>query len=227
MHPTNSGYIVSDICDTLFYSNTTFDFISFCIRKKKVPTLKIASYRLFLSKTSPFFYCLAVLQKIRGKDYLKARALKIFKGVPIEKMEQWTEEFYTEILRHSKIQETHTLLNRFDPEKIILASSTIEPVAKLISKKLPAGRYVATSLEIKGNVYTGKIRREISARKMKAIEEITAPSEMIHMAISDNHTDRQLLETAIEKIAICYKKSDILFWKKIPGITILTLSRKH
>ncbi|WP_176954351.1 HAD family hydrolase [Niabella drilacis] len=227
MSPAYTGYIVSDICDTLFYANTTFDFIRFCIRKQKIPAKTIRIYQLFQSRKSPFFYALALLQKISGKDHLKARALKLFKGVSTKEMEQWAEEFYAEDLSNLKIRQTHELLSRFDNEKIILASSTIEPVALIISKKLSANHYVATSLEIKDNVYTGRIQCDLTGEKTKAVEAIIPHSEIISVAMSDNHTDRLLLEKAIQKIAICYKKSDVQFWKKMPGVTILMVSKKH
>ena len=72
--------ILVDICWTLFYSNTTYDFLH--IRGNKFNSL---IYKLF------------------GIDLVRSRAIRAFKRLPADEQQARVEQFYTDFLLSRKI----------------------------------------------------------------------------------------------------------------------------
>ena len=50
----DTSIVVFDICDTLYYSNTTFDFIHFALAELK-KTTELIAFTLLTKKYSPVF----------------------------------------------------------------------------------------------------------------------------------------------------------------------------
>ncbi len=217
--------IVSDICDTLYYSNTTFDFIKYCITTKKIKT-KSWLFRSVISKKNPLFWIAAIFQKAVKIDIPKKIAVSLLKGFKTTEVDQFAINFYHEFLEPRKIIEVHDLMNTFDKEDLVLASSTIEPVARVIAKNLQIPAFVATSLGIKNGRYTGKITREISGRKIQALtDHYKGVLPKISCAISDNYTDMPLIKMATAKYAVCYSNKDQYYWGHVLGLKVISVQK--
>jgi Phosphoserine phosphatase len=219
---THQDLIVADICNTLYDSNTTFDFVRYCLdtgRLKKSLLHKISGAR-----NAPLFWPLLVLQKLTGKDYHKQIAVSLFKGKKVEEVEEWTKSFYDNFLSKKIIPQTNELLKSFGKEQIVLASSTIEPVARIIASRLGLQNYVATALEVSSGRYTGKILSELSGRKLEALKEkFMKDGRKLAVVISDNFSDKDLMLSSEKKYAVCYNEKQATFWKKIEDINIVKI----
>jgi phosphoserine phosphatase len=215
--------VVVDICNTLFDSNTTFDFIDYCVRTKRIKS-RVFFYRAGIKRFSPFFWFLLVLQKAFGHDYHKSLAVSLLAHQSIKDVNSWANQFYKEFLAPRSIHQTADLLKSFDSKQVILASSTIEPVAKVIASEMAIENFVSTELEVSEGRYTGRIKNELSGNKLEAIEKKLGNADfMVDVVLTDNFSDRELMIGSLRKYAVCYNKRQVAFWREIPGVKILTV----
>lgn len=110
--------ILVDICWTLFYSNTTYDFLH--IRGNKLNSL---IYKLF------------------GMDLVRSRAIRSFERLPIDEQQAQAERFYTDYLLPRKITPVWQMI---EGQNIILVSQTMDIIAKTVAKHIGAKAYHAT-----------------------------------------------------------------------------------
>ena len=107
-----------DICWTLFYSNTTYDFLH--IRGNKFNSL---IYRLF------------------GIDLVRCRAIRAFNRLPLAEQQTRVERFYTDYLLPRKISPVWQMIEGKD---IILVSQTMDLIAKTVAEYIGAKAFHAT-----------------------------------------------------------------------------------
>ena len=115
-----------DICWTLFYSNTTYDFLH--IRGNKFNSL---IYKLF------------------GIDLVRTRAIRAFNRLPLAEQQTRVEQFYTDYLLPRKITPVWQMIEGKD---IILVSQTMDLIAKTVAEHIGAKAFHATPN--KGEVLT-------------------------------------------------------------------------
>lgn len=226
MQEPQSRYVVSDICDTLFFSNTTFDFIRFCIEKGWLGNRGKRRWGLYLRRGSLPFWALAVLNKLTGSDFHKKIAVGLLKGYSVAAVSSWAARFYQEYLLTKKVDQTFAVLQQLaDETQLVLASSSIEPVVAEVARAVGASRYVATMLEVTGDVYTGRIALDLTGKKTEALKELFRSGVPVAV-LSDNTTDRSLMELAENGYAICYNDVQRKFWSTMPRITLLDVKSK-
>lgn len=110
--------ILVDICWTLFYSNTTYDFLH--IRGNKFNSL---IYKLF------------------GIDLVRSRAIRTFEQLPADEQQAQAERFYTDYLEPRKIIPVWQMI---EGRNIVLVSQTMDIIAKTVAKHIGARTYHAT-----------------------------------------------------------------------------------
>jgi phosphoserine phosphatase len=213
--------VVADICNTLFDSNTTFDFVRYCITTKRLETNKAVKSAIF-SRVSPLFIGIALLQKFTRTDIHKKIAVSLFKNKSTQEVKSWAASFLKEYLRGREIQQTLSYLTQFNPGTIVLVSSTIYPVAETIAEHLNIRDFIATELEIVDSRYTGKIAREISGAKLSALQKKLGHNNFeIEAVITDNFSDRELMNTSKNKFAVCYDTRQEKFWRTLHDVNII------
>lgn len=114
---TNKTILV-DICWTLFYSNTTYDFLH--IRGSKFNSL---------------------IYKLCGIDLVRSRAIRAFMRLPQNEQMARAERFYTEYLEPRKIAPVWQMITDKD---VVLVSQTMEVIAKVAARQVGAKAYYAT-----------------------------------------------------------------------------------
>src|SRR5207249_10482882 len=90
--------IVADICNTLFDSNTTFDFVRYCINTGRLKCNRLLYHAIF-SKISPLFVGMAILQKFTRTDLHKKMAVHLFKNKSTQEVRNWATSFLKEYLQ--------------------------------------------------------------------------------------------------------------------------------
>ncbi|MGJ7031891.1 HAD family hydrolase [Niabella hirudinis] len=176
---------------------------------------------------SPAFWCLAGIHKFFKRDLIKPIAILLFRNRSEDEVQDWAEKFYNNYLSARKIESTNSILLNNHDYDLVLASATIDPVAKVIAGDLKPFCYFATKLERKNGIYTGRIQREISGRKPEVINEFFNGMVSIETAMSDNHSDYNLLHSACKKIAVCYTGKDENFWSKMKGVQIIKILKSE
>ena len=116
--PAEEAVTLIDICWTLFYSNTTYDFLGI-----KPNLLNSLIYRLF------------------GCDLLRTRAVKRFMRLSPEEQEARAERFYTDYLEPRKIEQTWRLI---EGRPVVLVSQTMDIIARTVARHIGAHAYYAT-----------------------------------------------------------------------------------
>lgn len=110
--------ILVDICWTLFYSNTTYDFLQ--IRGNRFNSL---------------------LYKLFRYDAVRSRAIRRFEQLPEAEQETRVERFYTDYLEPRKIAPVWELI---EGKEIVLVSQTMDLIARTVARHIGAKAYYAT-----------------------------------------------------------------------------------
>ena len=110
--------ILVDICWTLFYSNTTYDFLH--IKGNRLNSLV---YKLF------------------GCDLVRRHAIRKFNALSRDEQRARAEQFYAEHLVPRKIDEVWRIIKGRD---IILVSQTMDIIAQVVAEQVGAKAYFAT-----------------------------------------------------------------------------------
>ena len=198
---------IFDVCDTLFNSNTTFDFLSYYFKQYGYLS-KFFKLKLITAKYSPVHLLLKVLSKIYNRDYYKITGVYLLKNHSCKEVEIGASKFIKEILLDKRIESTFKLLEE-NLESSILLSSSIEPVIKMIAKKLQIKKYFATTIGTSNGSYTGHIIQEI-----RGIKEIMVKEELNSKCtvITDNKSDYNLLSYASKRIIVISNSHEKDYW---------------
>ena len=219
----NKKIVVVDICYTLFKSNTTFDFFKYCANTAKFSITKKVFLKILLSKSSPVYWTVAVIEKLIKKDLFKYFTVKLLAGKYVNDVDTWAEKFYFDFLKSREIDITMRIVKDFDAFEVILISATLTPIAKAIAKNMEIETFLSTQLEVINGRYTGKIIGELSGKKLEALYAFKKEKVLIDVMMTDNLTDRQIMEAADCKYAVCHNKEQEKFWSSLPKINILNV----
>jgi phosphoserine phosphatase len=202
---------VFDVCDTLFYSNTTFDFLRFVLAQRgsagKQTVLKLMS-----AKWSPLFVGLVVWQKVTGGDPVKAVALHLLAGISRTELYELGRRFVAEFLPARRIARTHELLAGLaqTQTRVLLLSASLDPVIAALAEALGPVEFVSSQLEYdaQGNC-TGRLQQELTGKKL-----LTGRAEPLRLAVAtDNFTDHGLVSQASVRYVVVHNAAAKQFWQ--------------
>lgn len=219
----NKKIVVVDICYTLFKSNTTFDFFKYCASTAKFSIPEKVFLKILLSKSSPVYWGVATIEKIVKRDLFKYFTVKLLAGKDVNNVDIWAENFYFDFLKPRVINTTMRIVQGFDASEVVLISATLTPIASVIARKLGIETFLSTQLEVINGKYTGKILSELSGKKLEAFYAFKKEKVSIDVMITDNLSDRKIMEAADCKYAVCHNKDQEKFWSSLPEINILNV----
>jgi phosphoserine phosphatase len=217
--PGEANVFVFDVCDTLFYSNTTFDFLEFVLQqqgnKSKQTLLKALTKRW-----SPFFVGLAVLQKVAGGDPIKTVALRLLAGIPKAELYTLGRRFVAEFLPARRIARSHELLAGLaaTSTRVLLLSASLDPVIAALAESLGSVEFVSSQLEYDAQGRcTGRLERELTGQKQHALQQLVAnQAEPMRLAVAtDNFTDLELVTQAQVRYVVVHSAAAKQFWQKL------------
>jgi len=201
--------VVFDICDTLYFSNTTYDFIHFVLVQEK-KKWRLFLYTLISSSVSPFFYLGLIINKSFKVDIHKFFVVKLLKGYSRIFLAKTATDFVNNFLNKKKIEPVFIYLDEYKKDKdteVILLSASIFEVVKAIANKHNIQNFKSSTLSYKNDICTGKLFFDMTGKKQNYVTNITT-------VISDNKSDKNLMLLAKERLAVVYNKSDIDYWKE-------------
>jgi len=206
--------IIFDVCNTLYDSNTTFDFIRFVLAQGR--RWKLVWFKLLTFKLSPVFIGFTLLGKLHQKDLLRNNAVQLLKGFSKKELQELATAFYRQYLQEKKMPDTLQMLEgaRLNGE-VWLFSNSLEPVIEAIAKDLHVS-YEATQLAYNSDgTFTGKISRDLSGKKKDIFEQRFGKHASIKMMCSDNHSDQEILKLAEKPYVVLYREADRKFWEQL------------
>ena len=205
---------VFDVCDTLYFSNTTYDFVDFVVRNQEVKRSYLDS--VLTSQYSPLRYLLIAMSVFTGWDYLRKFKIGMLKGYSRKELDMLASEFVVQFLDNRKIDVTHSLINEFKKRRkgrAILCSSSVEPVVAAVARNLQVDDYVCTTLKFTDDVCNGSIDHDVNREKLEDLR-MAGFDRRIELAVSDNLGDLALLKAANKSFAVVHSERKAKFWKK-------------
>ena len=209
------GIFVTDVCGTLFYENTTLGFIKFHL--KKTSKLKFLIFLLTTNRFSPILWIFKIVEynSPKNKFLFKKYIISFLKGENQKDINTTAKEYTNILFKKKKINSVWNFLTKYKNKnfRIILASSSIDPVVKEIANKIKA-EYFSSCLEIKNEKYTGNLLENINDNKIKYLRLIGVEYNKINFFFSDNFEDLDLIKNSQKGIAIVHSFKRSIFWKR-------------
>ena len=193
--------IVFDICDTMYDSNTTFDFMDYMFLKNtKYKIMRKISRNLFFKVINKIVF------KIFKIDLTRVIFLKYLSGFTRIELEKEVNDFYKEYLVSKKRSNIISLLKKLKKENknILLMSATIDIVAKRIATEFDV-KFISSKLAFSKEICLGELEYDLLGQKDNYIKE------EIELVVTDNLSDISLVKIA-KKSIILSKKKNIGFW---------------
>jgi phosphoserine phosphatase len=207
-----------DVCGTLFKENTTTGAIKYFLFQTKQYLLCII-FIFFTSKLSPCFYFFMYIEKKTNVHLMSFFLYCFLKGQDVFKFNKIIKDYILFLIENKKISYVWDMIDTKDKEDIIIiASASIEPVVAAIATAVNILYYVASDLEQKDGVFTGRYLNNIAGCKEKALikkygNEILKSGDLY--VVSDNISDRSLLERAKNAYVVLHKKQHRCLWNGI------------
>lgn len=214
-HPAEAARtMVFDVCDTLFRCNTTYRFIEYVLRSGK-HQWKALLYRVYLRRLSPVAISLRLANRLTRTDWSKASAVRLLRGFGRDELYSLGQSFYRATLDRQKLSETHRLLEsaRSEGKRIMLASSSIDPVVSAIADQLRV-EFVSTELEYRDCMATGRIKLELAGRKPDALAA-RGIQPGTYDVVTDNIGDQQLVAQASHAYVVVSGQRDEQRWANL------------
>ena len=186
---TEQRYTLVDVCWTLFYSNTTFDFLDFVVKDKGYKHLRRIGKSWLGQKTNVLLY------KLFRYDLQRSCGLRYLKGKSRSELEALAEQFYQEYLTSRRIEPVWQLLPKTN---IVIVSGTLDIIAETVARHIGADAFYATEMVYDANDFTGKFN-DLLLTKSSAI-----PHYDNYDIITDNLTDSELVRKAHKATIIAY-----------------------
>ncbi len=193
---------IFDVCDTLYAENTTFGFIRYLMRGRKIFSILDATVA---SRWSPIFVAFAILRKMAGKDYVRDIYLSYLGGMKRSELDLAAETYVEYVLEPLAINFTHAKLKQAlsEGQTVYLASSSIDCVVNAIARRTGA-QFFSSNLEYAGEICRGKLESDLTGKKMNVIADL--PGLKLGFTrirvFTDNFTDIELVNSADEATII-------------------------
>jgi len=206
-------YVV-DVCGTLVRDDTTLGLLRHHFARDEKRPIRYMLFRAMTVRRSPLRLAFAVLEKLTGRHLLKHVAVRLLAGDRVEALNQSAAEYAARLLAHCRVVSVWTLLDvPVQSGRVVLASASLEPVVASLASTLGA-RHVASALEHRGDVITGRYACDLTGQKEQALIEKYGPDVLAGQvcAISDNFSDRPLLEKAAQAYVVLHSESHRQRW---------------
>ena len=198
-----SGVVIFDLCGTLYSSNTTFDFLDYFITHK--------SYKIFrrITRSTVWKLLAKIIMQSFEIDITRKVAVRFLAGYHIDELKSAAGNFYKQFLYEREIIYTQTLLKEYrnTDKRLILASASLDFIVERVAKELEIDTFRATKLCYDSNqICLGKIKKDLLGKKLAAVKELMSFEKGINILITDNWSDKNLLDYMDNSIIISNTK---------------------
>lgn len=191
-----TGYRIVDVCGTLVKDDTTIGLLRWHFARHR-------RWRLWLlqcltARMSPARLMVAAAERVTGRHLLKHGLVSLLRGDAVVDVEHSAVQYADWLLTYRRVEQVSVLLANSDTNAaLVLASASLEPVVQALAIRLNA-EFVASSLATEGGRHLGRYSSDLTGKKIEALDERLSSDWRRHpyTAISDNLTDRALLEGA-------------------------------
>lgn len=208
---TRFDVYVVDVCGTLVRDDTTLGLLHHHFTRLGNRRLRYMLFQTMTARLSPLRLAFAVLEKLTGRHFLKHAIVRLLAGDSVESLNQSAVEYAAALLAHRRVASVWPLLTT--PGRVVLASASLEPVVAALASTMGV-RHVASALGQQGGFLTGQYVSDLTGRKEQALVEKYGIDVMTSQvcAISDNFSDRPLLEKAAQAYVVLHRESHRQRW---------------
>jgi phosphoserine phosphatase len=184
-------FVIVDICDTLYDSNTTFDFLDNYIQSGYYHAFRKIFKTFFGKVTNALFW------RIFRVDIIRTVAFRFIKGHDKTTLLHAADVFYESQLVGKKHEKIFDIIEKYKKQEyeIIIASATMDIMGEIVAKKNGIQRFFPTMLKYQDGICTGEILLDLLGRKAEVLRKngITPPFPAV---ITDNTSDINLIKNA-------------------------------
>lgn len=219
MNSSQSTFFFCDVCDTLYRSNTTFDFVRYVVKQKGLFSRLLIW--LISSKASPLLYALILWNKLTGKDWPRQMALQFLRGMSHDDLDREATRFYYEFLVAKANSQVFQHIQKPGTTTILLSSS-INPVIKAIAKANNLA-YYSSEIAMKDGKATGSFELDMTGQKHLVAKRLVVERALTDVGvITDNRSDWELVQLASERWIVITNERQKEFWKSLhPNFILL------
>lgn len=214
---TPPATLVVDVCGTLVRDDTTLGLLRYHFSRSQNQPWRGHVLRLLSARMSPARWAFVVLEKITGRHWLKHLLVRLLAGDSASELDASGVAYAKELLNHRRVAPVWRLVDQaVSPDQVILASASLEPVVKALAEVIRA-RYVASTLEVRAGVLTGRYIEDLTGCKEEAITQKFGANviKQPFVAISDNLSDRPLLAKACHAFVVLHRESHRVRWMNL------------
>lgn len=219
MNSSQSTFFFCDVCDTLYRSNTTFDFVRYVVKKKGLFSRLL--FWSISSKASPLLYALILWNKLSGKDWPRQMALQFLRGMSHDELDREATRFYHEFLVAKANSQVFQYIQKPGTTTILLSSS-INPVIKAIAKANNLA-YYSSEIAMKDGKATGNFELDMTSQKHLIAKRLMEERALTDVGvITDNRSDWELVQLASERWIVITNERQKEFWNSLhPNFILL------
>jgi len=210
----NPKIAIFDVCGTITKTNNTTDFISFVLKESR---LKHFLFKLIYT----FFFLLSTLRlnKLFKEDIARIVFIKFLKNYSYNEIKLKAKEYVNLLYKKDLIN--NNILDiikkeKYDKDKIILISASIDPPIIEIAKKLGIKEFFSSKLEIIDGKYTGKLKLDLLGKKELILKRKLKKINFLNSSFySDNIEDLTIMKIIPDSRVIINSPEKLKSWKKI------------
>lgn len=211
---SSATLFVTDVCGTLVYDDTTLGLLRVHFAQQPERQWRLPVLRALTAHRSPFRLGVAVIERLTSKHVLKHLLVRMLKDDTVCSLELNAEVYAQWLLENRKVPAVWDVITPAIKDKhMILASASLQPIVSALAKQLGV-RFVASELESNDGVLTGRYKRDLTGLKVRALSDLIGQDliSSFYDAISDNVTDRELLNGARSAYVVLHKASHKERW---------------
>ena len=217
---TEVDFYVVDVCGTLVRDDTTLGLLRYHLSHAKQRRFRRTILRIMTARRSLVRLSFVVLERLMGRHLLKYAAVKLLAGESASALAQSAAKYADILLNERRMDVVWPLIEEpIHAGHVVLASSSLAPVVACLAAKLGV-RYVASELEQQNGVLTGRYTKDLTGRKEQALLEKFGPDALSgrFFAISDNLSDRGLLEKASQAYVVIHRQAHRQRWQGLNAV---------
>ena len=181
-----------DVDNTIVDGYTQKYFIHYLFKEKY-----INSTTLFLSYIWFFLYKLGIVKDVsRAVNFY----IKFVRGFSRDKLNNIIKTFFDVYIKNIIYKEFKQLIEKYKIEgaKVVLVSTSLEPIVKAIADFLDVNDYIATKLKLENSLYTGLVEGSVVTgdKKLELVKHLLSTYEHTNIETyfySDHLSDIDLL----------------------------------
>ena len=215
MRVTDPEVFLVDVCGTLVRDDTTVGLLHHHISRISPRSLRLALFSALSSRRSPLWWCFAGLEAVLRRHLLKHVLVRLLEGDAVSELQESARGYASHLLGFRRVRPVWAVIEpALGTQRLFLASASLEPIVESLASMLRAP-YVASTLESRDGVLTGRYLEDLTGGKREALERKFG-SETFQgplCVISDNVSDRPILESAARRYVVLNRRSDRRKWR--------------